>query len=462
MPEVLGSISGELRLYVVRRAVDEARQKIVSGKASEPPAAEMLLKNAAHLAEEILKPQLKPVINATGIVVHTNLGRAPFGRKMLQSVAGVISGYSNLEFDLDTGVRGSRNRIPESKIRFLTGAEDVLVVNNNAAAVMLILGTFARGREVIVSRGELIEIGGSFRLPEIMAASGAVMKEVGATNKTHLRDYENAVNEHTAMLFKAHRSNYEIKGFTAEVGLEELSRLGKKHHLPVVYDMGSGLLRPIGLPLLDHEPTVRDTLKQGADLVTFSGDKLIGGPQAGIIAGKASMIAKLKKAPMLRALRAGKTTLAFLETALSWYFDSRKLFKHNQVFGMLHQTPASIKRKAEKLQALLKKEKIRTEVVESCGYCGGGAAPGRELPSYAVRVIPPKGSRKQEERWSEQLYFAMMQAETPVVGILRQGKCLIDLFTVMGNELEKLSGLIVQSVKEVQGNQHDHNHQDRR
>ena len=375
-------------------------------------------------------------------LVHTNLGRAPFSNEIIEEVSEILKGYNNLEFDLENRTRGSRNTHVTQLLTYLTGAEDVLVVNNNAAALMLILRTFAKDKEVIVSRGELIEIGGSFRLPDIMAASDCKMVEVGTTNKTKIQDYENATSDETALLFKAHTSNYVIQGFTHEAKLHELVALGKKKNIPVVYDMGSGLLRKTSVEVFRDEPDVRKTLATGIDLVSFSGDKLLGGPQAGIIAGKKEFISILKKEPMMRALRVGKTTLAFMEAALSYYLDDKTLTEKNTIFRMMTKKPGEIKRNAELLQKELTNLNINSSVVKGKGQCGGGALPGKELDSFAVRIDRDFGSNKKKSEFAEKLYSALMRRKTPVVGILRKGDVYFDLLTIPNEQISKLAGII--------------------
>jgi L-seryl-tRNA(Ser) seleniumtransferase len=285
--------------FVIRKTI--ALFRLEAKKTQKVPTMDIIIDKICYNLQEMNTKKLRNVLNATGVIVHTNLGRSPFSKEIIDEVSTILKGYSNLEFDLHKGSRGSRDSHLTQLLTFLTGAEDVLVVNNNAAALMLILRTFAKDKEVIVSRGELIEIGGSFRLPDIMAASDCKMKEVGTTNKTKIHDYENAINKNTSMLFKAHTSNYVIQGFTHETKLTELVKLGKKKKLPVYYDMGSGLLRKTSVEAFKNEPDVKKTLETGIDIVSFSGDKLIGGPQAGIIAGKKEFISILKKEPMVRA-----------------------------------------------------------------------------------------------------------------------------------------------------------------
>lgn len=441
--ELISKFNPELVKFAIRETLNGIRQNI--SKFKSPPSEDYIIHKVTEFIQNLTSKNLKPVFNSTGVIVHTNLGRAPFSDQVLSEAMETLKGYNNLEFDLDKGERGSRHSHLTPKLKYLTGAEDVLVVNNNAAAVMLVLRTFAKNNEVVVSRGELIEIGGSFRLPEIMAASDCNMVEIGATNKTHLKDYEKAISEKTAMLFKAHKSNYVIKGFTQEVDLPELVKLGKKHNIPVVYDMGSGLLRKTNVPVLKGEPDVRETLAQGIDLVTFSGDKLIGGPQAGIIAGKAKYISILKKEPMVRALRVGKTTLAFMETALSHYLDDKLLEKHNTIFSTLQQPLSVLKKRAEKLQKALGKFEIHSELTESEGYCGGGALPDEAVKSFAVKLTGDFESNKSRASFMEKLYFALMQQPKPVIAILKKGELYFDVLTLQDKDIDLLATIVNQT-----------------
>jgi len=338
--KLANTFSKDLVKYAIRNTINYYRSKIENGE--KAPELSQIIETIKLSTTKIGTKSLKSVINTSGIVIHTNLGRAPLGKDLIKESAKVLEKYSNLEFNLSEGKRGQRNDHASELLKFLTGAEDVIVVNNNAAAVMLILRTFAKNKEVIVSRGELIEIGGSFRVPDIMAASDCKMIEVGATNKTKIEDYEKAVSENTALLFKAHKSNYVIKGFTKEAELEELVKLGKSKNIPVVYDIGSGLLRKIDTRVLKNEPDVKQALSSGIDLICFSGDKLLGGPQAGVIAGKKEYIKILKKEPMVRALRVCKTTLAMLETACKYYLDDDELFAKNVIFKTLNRSVEDI------------------------------------------------------------------------------------------------------------------------
>ncbi|MFH1618015.1 MAG: L-seryl-tRNA(Sec) selenium transferase [Candidatus Margulisiibacteriota bacterium] len=411
----------ELVTYAARNTINSAREKILNGS----PQID-LVSEVKNLIEKISKPSLKPVINATGIILHTNLGRAPLSFEP-------IRGYCNLEFDLETGKRGKREAHLKAPLKYITGAEDTLVVNNNAAAIVLILNTLASGKEVIISRGELIEIGGSFRINEIMASAGVKMVEVGTTNKTRLSDYENAVTENTALIFKAHKSNYSIKGFSEEVGIKELAEFSRKKGIPFVYDIGSGLLRKPKNLNLEGEPDVRSALKDGAYLVCFSGDKLLGGPQAGIIAGKKELISKLAKAPLMRALRVGKMTIAGLSAVCTAYLKDESLVCDIPIFKFLNRKPDDIKKLAEKLKSLLFEQKIDCEVVENKGHCGGGTLPDLEIASYAVRLSGVD---------AEKLFYKLLRLDRPILGILRKGEILFDLLTVEEKDLQYMGSAI--------------------
>jgi L-seryl-tRNA(Ser) seleniumtransferase len=443
---LLSQYGKELLTYAIRQSLAYFRNQI-SQQSLSPDIYEIIdrITQTIHLFG---RRHLRKVFNTSGIIIHTNLGRAPFSAQMLHDSFGVLQGYSNLEFDLETAKRGSRNDHAAGLLRFLTGAEDVLVVNNAAAAVMMVLRAFAKNREVIVSRGELIEIGGSFRIPDIMAASDCQMVEVGTTNKTRLDDFENALSEQTGLLFKAHKSNYIIKGFTEEVSPTELAKLGKKYQIPVLYDMGSGLLRRIDHPALSSEPDVRQALATGVDLVCFSGDKLLGGPQAGIIAGKKHLIDKLKKEPMMRALRVCKTTLALLETACSYYLKEEDLMEKNLIFKAFHRNKALIRQSAEKLQALLQSKSIETIVVPSEGQCGGGTLPDSAINSFALKLQYGK-SNKEKAGFAARMHQQLLVGKNPVLAILKQGQLLFDMLTVDEAEIESIANAIVESYQQV-------------
>jgi L-seryl-tRNA(Ser) seleniumtransferase len=430
--------------YAVRCAIDFFREKISGG--SKPPTIEQIIIKVNETVRTIAEPSLIPVVNATGIVLHTNLGRAPLGKRVLEDLTPIILGYSNLEFDLCTGRRGDRNAHCAYLLCYLTGAQSVAIVNNNAAALVLVLSTLAKKREVIISRGELIEIGGSFRIPEIMAASGCRMVEVGATNRTRIEDYEKAINDKTALIFKAHKSNYTIKGFTEEVEIKELSALCHRHGLALVYDIGSGLLRkPAGLPLAS-EPDVAAGIRRGADIVTFSCDKLLGGPQAGIIAGKEALVKKLSRAPLFRALRAGKLTLAALSSACRSYLSDDRLTSDNPTFSMLSTTQKRLAAKAQRFAKVLNENGIPCEVVENAGSCGGGTLPDLAVPSKAVRLTRSSVKGRDASKYAQEIYHKLLSLPRPVVGILREGKILFDVLTMSEEEIGYAAGAIKQII----------------
>jgi len=413
----------------VRECLGEYRARITGGLPG--PASRESLRGAvvAAVRERVaamLRSNLRPVINATGVVLHTNLGRAVLGAAAAEAVERMV-GYCNLELNLETGKRGSRYAAVEELLKTLTGAEAALVVNNNAAAVLLALSTLARDREVIVSRGQLIEIGGSFRMPDVMAASGARLVEVGTTNKTYPEDYRRAVGERTALLLWVHTSNYRIVGFTREVRVEELVALGREYGLPVMCDLGSGSLvdlRPWGLP---HEPAVQEVVAAGADVVTFSGDKLLGGPQAGIIVGRAAYVGRMKGNPLTRAVRIDKLTLAALEATLREYRDHREeVHTRLPVLRMLTVPASELARRARAFAARLGEIlRGRAEVQTQPGFSrvGGGALPTAELPSTLVAVAPLNVT-------VEELQVRLRKGDPPVVARVREGWLLLDLRTV--------------------------------
>src|SRR5207248_3659405 len=366
------------------------------------------------------RPRLRRAINATGIVVHTNLGRAPLAEAALERVREVGRGYSNLEYDLSSGVRGSRQDHVSDLLRRLTGAEAALVVNNNAAAVLLVLAALAEGREVIVSRGELIEIGDGFRIPDVLARSGARLREVGTTNRTRAADYEAAVGPETAALLRVHQSNFRLVGFAAQPTVTELAKVAARHGLPLVDDLGSGVLGELA-----DEPSARQSLADGADLVCFSGDKLLGGPQAGIVAGRAELIERLRRHPLQRALRIDKLGLAALEGTLLLYLEPERALREVPVLRMLHEEPSAIRARAERLAAA-----VDGEVEETVARVGGGALPLAELPSFACAV-------------EESLARALRVGEPPVVGIVRDGRLLLDCRTLTDGEAD----LVAQAVR---------------
>ena len=387
------------------------------------------------------------VINATGVVVHTNLGRSLLPQRATEVLAKAGGYYSNLEFDLATGKRGSRYSLVEEIICDLTGAEAALVVNNNAAAVLLVLDTLAKGSEVVVSRGQLVEIGGSFRIPEVMEKSGAELVEVGATNRTHLHDYERAINDRTAMLLKVHTSNYRIVGFTSEVSAEDLAVLAKKHGIVTMEDLGSGSLIDLSQYGLMKEPTVQEVVRAGIDVVTFSGDKLLGGPQAGIIVGSRDVVARIKKNPLNRALRIDKFTLASLESILRYYYDTESALKNVPTLTMLTVLPEVLKKRAERI-----KRKIRTVLTGKCdvGVCstfsrvGGGAMPECNLESWAVELRPLHSSLSYLEK-------SFRELSVPIIGRIENERYLLDVRTILDTEIPELCNSIINFFNEAAG-----------
>jgi L-seryl-tRNA(Ser) seleniumtransferase len=422
--------------FSIRETLEDARKKILSGKKSKTMI--QIVNEIEEKIKDIREPSLKPVINATGIVLHTNLSRAPLGLSIFRSMKAIIQGYSNLEFDLKTGKRGQRNDHIKNLLRYITSAEDAVVVNNNAAAVLLCLITFAKGKEVIISRGELIEIGGSFRIPDIMKSSGAKMVEVGTTNRTRLSDYENAITPKTRIIFKAHKSNYEIKGFSEEVEIRELVDLAHKNNLLMIYDIGSGLLKkPEGLKL-ENEPDVRNSISDGADIVSFSGDKLLGGPQAGIIVGKKALIGKLRKSPLMRVLRVGKLTMSGLINVVSAYLEDSSLVNDIPIFEMLNRSQTELRSMAEELQEKFSNKNIVVEIIPSKARVGGGTLPGLEIDSFAVKLV----ASGKERNFAEKIFRKLLNNDKAVLGILREGNLLFDVQSLFKEDLTQLVEIV--------------------
>jgi len=432
--EITGSYPRTLVIKAVHQVLDEVRARIRDGELSAE--SQLSLESVSALVVEKLKeislPSLRNVINATGVVVHTNLGRSILSQRVLDKFRPIGGGYSNLEYDLQTGRRGSRYVHVEDILRELTSAEAAMVVNNNAAAVLIALETLARDREVVVSRGQLVEIGGSFRIPDVMRKSGARMVEVGTTNKTHLKDYEEVIGPRTALLLKVHTSNFQVVGFTEEVPLSELSELGRQHGVPVMEDLGSGSLVDFSMLGLMREPTVQDALGQGADLVTFSGDKLLGGPQAGIILGRRDLVEAIRKNQLNRALRIDKLTLVALEETLRLYRDQRVALKEIPTLEMISKTYDSLAAKAERLYRMVSNlvtDKFSIELRDGFSRVGGGALPLQELKSRLLCLVPGTLSSHQLE--------ARLRANTPpVITRLEKDRVVFDVRTVQEGELE--------------------------
>lgn len=424
----------------VRQLLDSLRQEILKGAPITPAdlSRTALLPRFAALLAARLRPNFRTVINATGVVIHTNLGRSLLPEAAVESLLAVAGHYANLELDLATGKRGSRYSLVEDILCELTGAEAALVVNNNAAAVMLALDTLAKGREVIVSRGQLVEIGGSFRIPEVMSRTGARLVEVGATNRTHLRDYENAITGETALLLKVHTSNYRMIGFTSEVPLAELVTLAARHNLPVMEDLGSGCLVDLSRFGLTREPTVGEVIRAGVDVVTFSGDKLLGGPQAGLILGRKEIIEKIKRNPMNRALRIDKFTLSGLEAVLRLYFDEEKALAAIPTLAMLTMPLEVIDRRARRLRRLVAKSLgpvCRVELKDISSMVGGGSLPEQPLPSRGVALAPLNLSVNELEK-------SLRELPLPVLGRIEDGRLLLDLRTVADKEVMLLANCL--------------------
>ena len=404
----------ELAVAAARAVLDRAREEIRAGE--EPrPLVEAVLEELSRAR----RPSLRRVLNATGVLVHTNLGRAPLADAALARVAEIGGGYSNLEYDVERGERGSRQDHLAPLLQRLTGAAAALVVNNNAAAVLLALAALAEGREVVVSRGELIEIGDGFRIPDVLARSAARLVEVGTTNRTRASDYERAIGPETALLLRVHQSNFRVVGFTERPGLEELAEVATRAGLPLLDDLGSGALAPLG-----DEPTPGESLRAGADLVCFSGDKLLGGPQAGIVVGRAELVERLRRHPLQRALRADKLTLAALEGTLALALDpaTRDLIP---VLRMLHEPLEQVRARAERLA-----DQVGGEVEETVARVGGGALPLAELPSSACAV---------EEELAERLRLG----EPAVIAVVRDGRTLLDCRTLTDAEAEEVAAAVL-------------------
>jgi L-seryl-tRNA(Ser) seleniumtransferase len=433
-----------LVLEALRTALDRTRKRILAG----PPAgseaglsAEQILIEAERILFELNEPSLCSVINATGVVVHTNLGRSLLSETAIRRMIEVSGSYSNLEYDIPAGDRGKRYIHVENILRRLTGAEAATAVNNNASAVLLCLNTLARGKEVIVSRGELVEIGGSFRVPEVMERSGAKLREVGTTNKTHLKDYEKSITENTGLLLKVHTSNYKIVGFTKEVSAQELAGLGKKHNIPVMWDLGSGSFLDLASYGVGDEPTVKQAMDAGVDILTFSGDKLLGGPQAGMVLGRTSFLDPIRANPLARALRIDKLTLAALEATLAQYLDMKKAARDIPTLWMLTQPLQEIERKASLLAGGLRALGITglaATVQDEQSQTGGGALPMGNLPTRVIALAHDRLSANQIE--------SRLRIDKPhVITRIKEGMVLFDPRTLNDGEI----GKIVEAVKKI-------------
>jgi len=419
-------------IQAIRDVIDSRRREILKGLTSDI-SEESMMAEVEITMEKLSSYSLRPLINATGIVIHTNLGRSLLSEKALENITKVSGSYSNLEYDLKAGKRGKRYTHVIRVLREVTGAEDALIVNNNAGAVFLCLNTLSKGKETIVSRGELVEIGGSFRMPEVMSASGAILREVGTTNKTHLHDYEGAISDNTALIVKVHKSNFRVTGFVDEVSMEDLVSLGKRYQIPVMFDLGSGCLidlKPFGI---HDEPVVRDIVNTGVDITTFSGDKLLGGPQGGIIVGNKEYVEKIQKNPLTRAMRIDKLTLAGFEATLMEYIDEEKAIKTVPTLRMLLQRPEEIKERAKRIAKRLKREikEAQITVMADTSRAGGGSLPELDFPTYVVAIRSDNGSVNEfEER--------LRNGNPPIISRIKEGYLIIDARTIRTQDLDDL------------------------
>jgi L-seryl-tRNA(Ser) seleniumtransferase len=424
-----------------RKVIDELRKKLADPDrdGDVPDQAEFARLITERLCRDE-RSRLRPVINATGIILHTGLGRSPLAESAVQAVVEVAHGYASLELDLDSGERGKRTTIVRSLLAKLTGAESATVVNNNAAATMIVLATVGKGRSIIVSRGELIEIGGSFRLPDIMQVSGATLREVGTTNKTRLADYENAIDETTAGLMKVHTSNYRVVGFTESASLEELVALGRRRRLPVIDDIGSGALIDFAEFGFSDEPMAAQSVRAGADLVLFSGDKLLGGPQAGIIAGRAEWVDRIEKNPLMRAFRVDKMTFAALEATLRLYRDSDTALDQVPILCMLRTPVLELRNRAERLAARLRELPTIAEaiVASDTAYLGGGSIPTQGIETVVVRT-------RFKEHSESEIAMRLRLAEPAVVSRVQDGYVIFDLRTVFAPQVDQIPHVVRQA-----------------
>lgn len=417
-------------LEAVRQVLADRRQRVLGGRITREAAEALLVPDAiaqavAEAATEKAEPSFIPVVNATGVVLHTNLGRAPLAPAALEAIQATAAGYGNLEFDLATGRRGSRQVHVEALLCALTGAEAAFVVNNNAAAVLLAMNTFANGKEIVISRGQLVEIGDSFRIPDVMVRAGGRLREVGTTNRTHLRDYEEAIGPETAVILRVHRSNFQILGFTADVDLSDLVTLARRHNLLVTDDLGSGALLDLSLLGLRKEPLAADAIRAGVDLVTFSGDKLLGGPQAGMLVGRLDLLARARKNPLARAVRIDKLGLAALEATLRLYREPERALREIPILRMLGLTAAAIGDRAEQVAHALRSavRDVGITIEDETSEVGGGALPLQAIPTRVLALRPARGS-------AAELEARLRRGRPPVLVRIKGDRVLVDLRTV--------------------------------
>ncbi|PAB60867.1 L-seryl-tRNA(Sec) selenium transferase [Anaeromicrobium sediminis] len=448
--EILEDNNRDFVVKHVRQNIENIRKHIVELKDNEIESfkvdEDMVISNIIESVEKEKAMNLRRVINATGVVLHTNLGRALINDELKNSIWDAVSNYSNLEYNIETGKRGSRYSHIEEVLGQLTGAESAMVVNNNAAAVLLVLSTMAKNKEVIVSRGQLVEIGGAFRVPEVMEQGGALLKEVGTTNKTHVWDYENAIGEETGLLLKVHTSNYKVVGFTKEVSIDELVEIGNKYNLPTVEDIGSGTLVDFSKYGIIKEPTVQESIKKGIDVVTFSGDKLLGGPQAGIIVGKKKYIDAMKKNPLTRAIRIDKLTLAALEGTLRTYLSAKNPEKEIPTLRMLTYSHEEISEKAHNLYEVLinSLKDFLIEKEEGYSQVGGGSMPTEYLKTTLIKI----NHKEKNANWIEK---KMRESNIPVIGRISEENILLDVRTIKEEEFNIIKTCLVEIEKMAQG-----------
>lgn len=440
------------RSLVLKAIRDILRLKRESILAEANPAVSRVLSFDTIFSEiektlnDLSSFKLRPLINATGIIIHTNLGRSILDEVVIRNMEGIAKRYSNLEYDIEKGERGKRHVHLEEILRTLTNSESSVIVNNNAAAVLLVLNSMAQEKEVIVSRGELIEIGGSFRIPEVMERSGAILREVGTTNKTHLRDYEGAINERTALLLKVHTSNYRVLGFASDVSLQDMVFLGQKRGIPIMNDLGSGCIIDLKKYGIYGEPTVKEVLKSGVDIVTFSGDKLLGGPQAGIILGKEVYIDRIRKNPLARAVRIDKLSLSAMEVTLREYLDEERAVKKIPTLRMLTQPLKDIARRAKKIERLLKNVNalFKVKVMQDSSQAGGGSLPLLNLPTFVVALSSAvQGSQFSVNDFEERL----RKGERPVIARVKDDALLLDARTIQDGEIKELADSVKVALK---------------
>ena len=424
----------------IKNYIDEIKQEILNEELHEVPSLEKIVEEVTQIVKSEDKNSLRRVINATGTILHTNLGRSLLSQKIKENIESVAFNYSNLEFDIYNKKRGSLYVHLIDIIKKLTGAEDVLVVNNNAAAVLLTLNTLVKDKEIVVSRGELVEIGGAFRIPEIIKLSGGTPVEVGTTNKTHLKDYENAITDNTGALLKVHTSNYKIVGFTKEVSNEEISYLARENELVSINDLGSGQFVDFSKFGLPYEPTVKEVLDSGIDIVTFSGDKLLGGPQAGIIVGKKEYIEKMKKNQLTRALRVDKMTLAALEATLKLYLDEKEALEHIPTLHMISLSKERLLGKADVFKTRLSDLDFKITVAEDKAEVGGGSYPASYLDSVVVKLEHPRLGATDIER-------RLLEVEIPIITRIKDNELIFDMRTLRTREFDLVKQALIEVVK---------------